>query len=304
MQRAKIAAAVEGRPVKDMVMDLVETHLKELEKKCLLPKGKVESMQSVPMDWKNIESYQDDSSIYRGHRCAAWPLETSLERACKRLYDNSLEKIIKMETTLSREFRRRYHHYSTIVPRSDEPLRWLSLMQHHGAPTRLLDWTYSIYVASYFASEYATHGCAIWKINKKWLNDVAEESFQKAGRTTEIFRNRDEKIEGDFQENVLDRELREPINAVIQIGPFHLDERLTIQKGVFLYPCRAVETFEANLNAMPGASDPSNVQKLTIQHREHPQVLKMLHSMNISRATLFPGLDGFAQSLKVYHPLL
>ena len=40
MQRAKIAAAVEGRTVKDMVMDLVETHLKELEKKGLLPKGK------------------------------------------------------------------------------------------------------------------------------------------------------------------------------------------------------------------------------------------------------------------------
>jgi|GraSoiStandDraft_24_1057298.scaffolds.fasta_scaffold107099_4 hypothetical protein len=40
MQRAKIAAAVEGRTVKDMVMDLVETHLKDLEKKGLLPKGK------------------------------------------------------------------------------------------------------------------------------------------------------------------------------------------------------------------------------------------------------------------------
>ena len=40
MQRAKIAAAVEGRTVKDMVMDLVETHLKEMEKKGLMPKGK------------------------------------------------------------------------------------------------------------------------------------------------------------------------------------------------------------------------------------------------------------------------
>jgi hypothetical protein len=40
MQRAKIAAAVESRTVKDMVMDLVETHLKDLEKKGLLPKGK------------------------------------------------------------------------------------------------------------------------------------------------------------------------------------------------------------------------------------------------------------------------
>lgn len=40
MQRVKIAAAVEDRTVKDMVLALLEAHLKELEKKGLLPKGK------------------------------------------------------------------------------------------------------------------------------------------------------------------------------------------------------------------------------------------------------------------------
>ena len=40
MQRVKIAAAVEDRTVKDMVMALLDAHLKELEKKGLLPKGK------------------------------------------------------------------------------------------------------------------------------------------------------------------------------------------------------------------------------------------------------------------------
>jgi hypothetical protein len=40
MQRVKIAAAIEGRTVKDMVLELLEQHLKEMEKKGLLPKGK------------------------------------------------------------------------------------------------------------------------------------------------------------------------------------------------------------------------------------------------------------------------
>jgi hypothetical protein len=177
-------------------------------------------------------------------------------------------------------------------------------MQHHGAPTRLLDWTYSIYVASYFALEHAMNDCAVWKIDKAWLNEEGEKLFQIASRTTEIFRKRDEKIENDFKTDLLDREIREPVHAVIQIGPFQLDERLSIQKGVFLYPCDARLSFETNLKGMSGWNDSSKVLKLIVSSDERRTALKVLHSMNISRATLFPGLDGFAQSLKVYHPLL
>ncbi|MEQ1562132.1 MAG: hypothetical protein ABL983_14655 [Nitrospira sp.] len=40
MQRVKIAAAVEGRTVKDLILSLVETHLKEMDRKGQLPKGR------------------------------------------------------------------------------------------------------------------------------------------------------------------------------------------------------------------------------------------------------------------------
>lgn len=241
------------------------------------------------------------TSIYRGHRCAAWLLETSLERACRRIND-SLDDADKMEKALLREFRRRLHHYTVNVPNAEEPLRWLSLMQHHGAPTRLLDWTYSIYVASYFALEYATNDCVVWKIDKDWLKDEGFAVFTKDSRGTSIFRQKgDESVEKQFKVDVVDRD---PIAAVIQANPFQLDERLTIQKGVFLYPCDARLSFEANLKAMSGWNDSSKVVKLKISSDERRTALKALHSMNISRATLFPGLDGFAQSLKVYHPLL
>lgn len=40
MQRMKIAAAVEGKSLKQLLLDLSEAYLKELEKKGLLPKGK------------------------------------------------------------------------------------------------------------------------------------------------------------------------------------------------------------------------------------------------------------------------
>lgn len=257
--------------------------------------------QEKTIEWSEIGNYQDDRFIYRGHRCAAWPLETSLERACRRFYD-SLEKTPEVEKTLFREFRRRLHHYSANVPQPHEHLRWLSLMQHHGAPTRLLDWTFSIYVASYFALEHATDDSAVWKINKEWLKDEGQKLFRSISRPALIFRDKgDEEVEKRFRDDVLDRE---PVAAVVQVNPFQLDERLTIQKGVFLYPCQAGKSFETNLRAMPGFNIASNVLKLTLTHKVRRQALKTLHSMNISRATLFPGLDGFAQSLKVYHPLL
>jgi hypothetical protein len=253
-----------------------------------------------PITWESLEQYDDGKSIFRGHRCTTWKLETSLERTCKRMY-GSLEKALHIENIVLREFRRRLHHYSPNVPRRKEPLRWLSLMQHHGAPTRLLDWTYSIYIAAYFASEHGTSAFAVWVLNKEWLKDEGKRAFQESNRPSSLFREKgDEEVEEHFLNDVVNRE---SLESVVQVNPFQLNERLTIQKGVFLYPCDIGKSFETNLRAMHGHSDPRNVTKLIIGQDERKKTLKKLHGMNISRATLFPGLDGFAQSLNVYHPL-
>jgi FRG domain-containing protein len=258
------------------------------------------SLHEEPASWDNLEEYDDGNSIFRGHTCADWKLETSLERACKRLY-GSLERAAHIENIVLREFRRRLHHYSQNIPRREDSLRWLSLLQHHGAPTRLLDWTYSIYIAMYFAAEHGSGQFAVWVVNKEWLKDEGKRTFEENKRSWHLFRGKgDEEVEEHFQIDVLDKD---PLRAVIQVNPFQLDERLTIQKGVFLYPCDIGESFESNLRAMQGHHNPKNVRKLVFAHDDRKKALTKLHRMNITRATLFPGLDGFAQSLNVYHPL-
>lgn len=155
--------------------------------------------------WEQLEGYDGGNSIFRGHRCAEWRLETSLERTCKRLY-GSLERADQIEKIVLREFRRRLHHYSQNVPSSKEPLRWLSLMQHHGAPTRLLDWTYSIYIAAYFAAEHGSSDFAVWVVNKEWLKDEGKRAFAAHGRSSHLFREKgDEEVEEHFSIDVLDK---------------------------------------------------------------------------------------------------
>src|SRR5947199_6187239 len=104
-------------------------------------------------DWNEMHEFAARRGwLFRGERCTSWELKTSLERCCDRLgIRPGLRRTIEDRTI--REFRRAYHQFARHLPDREAIVEWLSIMQHHGAPTRLLDFTYSIYVAAYFAVE-------------------------------------------------------------------------------------------------------------------------------------------------------
>ena len=90
--------------------------------------------------------------VYRGQRDFGWELATTLERAARR-FGLSSDRLPAVETWLITEFQRHSHRFATVLPEQADRMRWLTLMQHHGAPTRLLDWMYSFFVAVHFAIE-------------------------------------------------------------------------------------------------------------------------------------------------------
>ncbi len=242
---------------------------------------------------------------FRGLRDATRKLESSLRRY-RKYFPNYLKDLKKAEIVLLRDFRRRFHHYSTYVPREDDCLEWLSLMQHHGAPTRLLDFTYSIYIAAYFALEKPPleepkDHYAIWAINTRWAAEKCKEIFKDTEVSSYFEIAINEKTVHLFPEAFMPEKPRQFVSPG---NPFRLSERLTIQKGVFMCPGDITTSFENNLRALKAHDSEENVMKLilVLDEDQRRAAIEDLYDLNISRATLFPGLDGYASSLAVSTP--
>ena len=79
--------------------------------------------------------------IYRGHAESLWRLESTLERLIGPRW--SKETAERFEQYSLQVFQSKYHLYDHENIEPESKLGWLSLMQHYGVPTRLLDFTAS-----------------------------------------------------------------------------------------------------------------------------------------------------------------
>jgi hypothetical protein len=111
-------------------------------------------------------------------------------------------------------------------------------------------------------------------------------------------------------------------DIVYVVEPFHQHERISIQQGLFLFPGNIEKPFEHNLCSvfeldfkdlsakssldLKGSEinklDPFNISimKIVIPQSLHSKALTDLFKMNVTAATLFPGLDGFSRSLSFH----
>lgn len=120
--------------------------------------------------WSEFNHYMTrrDGWAFRGQSDASWPLLSSLPR---RLQQNNVhpDQWRQREERAIRIFRRKAHVYLPDKSALDDDLRCLAMMQHHGAPTRLLDFTKSPFVAAFFALEQARGDAAVYALNTPWI---------------------------------------------------------------------------------------------------------------------------------------
>ena len=243
--------------------------------------------------------------LYRG-QSDNWPLANSLERACRES-DISRDKFIIIDKQLIRMFRRRYDGPDRQYVLQDS-LYSMSLMQHHGAPTRLLDITNSPYVACFVAlqSKPQEHGLpVVWCFNRHWFNERIREFTREVFQNTSDAANEKEVEESENRFNRYYKKVP-PNRFVGMVNSFLLHPRIKIRQGLFLCQGDLSVTIEDNIKSMKNWSDRDTVRKIFIKitNKEQLNALDVLQKMNVTEESLFPGLDGFCRSLRLRLPYL
>lgn len=226
--------------------------------------------------------------LFRGHADASWKLETSLYRLFTDLQKtfeiSGIENMRwyardRRETAMINQFKANAHLYLKTLPRNSESnLEWLSIMQHFGCPTRLLDVTASPYIALYFALEEGHGDAVVYAFNHGEFRKVDIEVLGQ-----------------EYQQSVL-KNKKGSKAFIIPYEPKQTNERLVAQQGAFLVPSNNYEKIGTIISMY--RSDEPLAKKFIIPAKLRLKGLKKLRRMNITAASLFPGLDGFCRSLK------
>jgi hypothetical protein len=260
---------------------------------------------------------------FRGQSDESWRLSTKFEREAEK-YVYGPDWFKNREKIILEDFQRRAHQYVHHLPDLEDYIEWLSLLQHYGGPTRLLDFTWSYYFAAFFAVETSHDvNSTIWAVN---INRLIEQ-LSKIPDYSSIEKWGEFKITLKQNKHWADTVIkgRKNDDVIFIIDPFLQHERISIQQGLFLFPGNIEKPFEHNLCSMfefdfkdlstnaldakfseTGALNFSDISiiKIVIPASLRLKALAELYNMNITAATLFPGLDGFARSLSFRIPQL
>jgi hypothetical protein len=257
------------------------------------------SAAGLPYRVRRLESWDElleviTSSPYsdwafRGQADERWPLSSKLSRyfqsfhVDRRTWPEQEERILRI-------FKRKAHLFLNQPPDPEDELQWLALMQHHGAPTRLLDLTWSPYVAAFFAFEHSTGDAAIWALNPGPLSYAATQKIE--GGSIIYPPKLNPRLRGNLRRYFFKGKI-----PFIWVGePQVMNRRLIAQSGTFAIPSVLTRPLEDILGGYP---DPANtlVKFILPSEKIRRQALRELYRMKITNEALFPDLDGLARSL-------
>lgn len=207
---------------------------------------------------REVTRLGNDSWLFRGQQNCTWEFKSSLYRESAKTI-RGRNKVENYEKTLLDQFKLRAIPYLTISPKND--WEWLALAQHHGLPTRLLDWTVNPLVALFFAVDDHQNDC-----------DAIVVAYQHKNPPVDSF--------------AVDPFAIKKIELYV---PPHISSRVAVQGSVF-----TAEPPQLPKSSSPGRS----IRHFYVSSKATTKIASELRTLGISREALFPGLDSICLNLK------
>jgi hypothetical protein len=240
----------------------------------------------------NIKRFRS-TFAYRGMSVADYPLTTSLMRLGK--------PYPTMEQNLLKQFKKYAH--DQIVERDTE-WHWLSIAQHHGLPTRLLDWTYSPFVALHFATEELAkfdQDGVVWKVNFSQAHELlqAQDTAKLDALGARIF-SVDALAETIPDLPALDSRSAKNFKIAVFFEPPAIDQRIINQFAYFSILSDPQVSMDDwfEMQHVKGRVDSL---KVIIPKDLKWEIRDKLDQCNINERVLMTGLDGLCAWLKRHY---
>jgi hypothetical protein len=224
------------------------------------------------------------------------------------LWEELADPPIKKEDALRIEFdtiqhfksRARFYLDARLIPHENDAGGWLALMQHYGAPTRMLDWTTSLNVSLYFAVARrqrmsSENDGAIWFFETRALLSYME------GKGYSPRKERYAQVFGD-KKSWIEFGLKEAKPNIWAYYPDAPTDRMLAQKGILVFSEQpqcdyAILIGKAVQSYRTEHSDSPPLTKIIIPGSAKARLREYLIKIDVYASTLFPGLDGIGGSI-------
>jgi len=244
----------------------------------------------TPIEPDSRTGRRRDSGVYRGDGDATWPLLTSLDKLGGVSPPHS-------KSDLEEHILRNFIRYSRpYLPQPASDWEVLVAAQHHGLPTRMLDWTYSPLVAAHFATLNSdlTSDPVIWRLDWKQVHQ-----YFKLPELALLIQDL-ERLGGDRPLTpwtlFSDRQHIKPFACMLE--PPSINPRIVAQSATFTLCSDKRQSFDCFLeqNGLGSA-----LTKFVIPSGETARFRDQLDLVDVDERRLFPDLDGVAAEMRRYY---